>query len=133
MLVFGILRSSSLLMDCSCMAPRTPIAIVIRGFVFQPWFLMLLISGSYLVCLCVRACSGTLSWQYVNSINCFVYACDGDRGVGVWFGVPNMHRIYGFDLAWQWQGVCVHVHFISHSGTVCSWFVLLMFLAFVKV
>ena len=32
MLDFGILRLVSLLMDCSCIAPRTPTVIVIRGF-----------------------------------------------------------------------------------------------------
>ena len=36
MLVFGRLRSVSLLMDCSCMAPLTPAVIVMRGFVNQP-------------------------------------------------------------------------------------------------
>ena len=45
---FGILRSFSLLMECSCMAPLTPAVIVIRGFVFQPVLCMWLISGSYL-------------------------------------------------------------------------------------
>jgi hypothetical protein len=38
MLVFENLRLASLLIDCSCIAPLTPIVIVIRGFVFQPLF-----------------------------------------------------------------------------------------------
>lgn len=61
MLDFRILRLVSLSMDCSCMAPQTPVVIVIKEFVFQPWVCMLLISGSYVVCLCMSACSGNLS------------------------------------------------------------------------
>ena len=36
MLCFGILRLITLLIDCSCIAPRTPVVIVMRGFVFHP-------------------------------------------------------------------------------------------------
>ena len=61
MLDFGILRLVDLLMDCSCIASLTPIVIVMRRFIFQPLFCMLLINGSYLACLCVRACLGNLS------------------------------------------------------------------------
>jgi hypothetical protein len=61
MLVFGILRLVSLLIECSCIDPLTPAVMVIRGFVFQPLLLIVLISGSYLSCFCVRACSGNLS------------------------------------------------------------------------
>ena len=68
MLDFGILRLASLLMGCSCIAPLTPVVIVMRGLVFHPLFSMLLISGSYLVCLFARACSRNLSWQFVNSM-----------------------------------------------------------------
>ena len=80
---FGILRSVDLLMECSCIAPLTPFVIVMRGFAFHPMFCMLLISGSYLVCLCVRACLGDLSWHYVNSMNCIVCVGVGSKGVGV--------------------------------------------------
>jgi hypothetical protein len=58
MLVFGILRLGSLLMDCSSIAPLTTVVIVIRGVIFQPLFHIVLISGSYFACFCVRACSG---------------------------------------------------------------------------
>ena len=44
---------------------------------------MVLISGSYLVCLWVRAFSGNLSWQYVNSINWIVWLGEGSMGVDV--------------------------------------------------
>ena len=74
-MVFGILRSTNFSMDCSWMAPLTHAMIMIRGFVFQPLFCMVLISGSYFACFCVRACSWNLSWQYVNSMNCIVCVC----------------------------------------------------------
>jgi hypothetical protein len=45
MLDFGILRLVNLSMECLCIAPLTPTVIVIRGFVSQPLFCMLLISG----------------------------------------------------------------------------------------
>ena len=101
MLFFGILRLHSLLMECSCMAPHTPVVIVIRGFVCHPIFRTLSIKGSYLACLCMRACSGNRSWQYVNSINCIVCVGDGSRGVDVWVGTPKILRMYGLSLAWQ--------------------------------
>ena len=41
---------------------------------------MVLISGSYLVCLCVRAWSGNLLWQYVNSMNWVVSVEEGVIG-----------------------------------------------------
>ena len=52
---FGIFRLASLLIECSCIAPLTHAVIVMRGLEFQSLFCMVLISGSYLVCVCVRA------------------------------------------------------------------------------
>ena len=49
--------------EVSCIAPLTLAVMVMRGFVFHPLSLSVAISGSYLVCLCVRACLGNLSWQ----------------------------------------------------------------------
>ena len=72
MLVFGILRFASLLMDCSCMAPLTRAVIMMRGLFSNLLFCLALISGSYFACFCVMACSGNLSCQYVNSMNCIV-------------------------------------------------------------
>ena len=57
MLVFGISRSTSFVMDCSCIAPLTLVMIVIRGFIVHPLFRMALISGSYFVYLWERACN----------------------------------------------------------------------------
>ena len=64
--VFSLISSS---MECSCIAPLTPAVMVMRGLVSQPLFCMILINESYLVCLCMRACSRNLLWQYVNSVN----------------------------------------------------------------
>ena len=60
-LAFGMFSLSNCSMECSCIAPLTLAVMVIRGLVFHPLFCMVLIRGSYLVCLCVRACSGNLS------------------------------------------------------------------------
>ena len=130
---FGMSSSSSCLMDCSCIAPMTPTVIVMRGFVFHPLFRISLINGSYLVCFCVMACSGNRSWQYVNSMNCTVYVCEGSNGMGVWIGAPIMQRMCGQSLAWHWHLVCGHVHVMSHSCTVWSWLLVLVFPAFVSV
>ena len=133
MLAFGILRLASLLMNCSCIAPLTPVVIVMRGFIFHPLFCMLLINGSYLACLCMRVCSGDLPWQYVNSMNCTMCVGASSRGVGVWFGALIMLKISRVNLAWHWQFVCGHIHFMSQYGTICSWFMLLRLPAFVSV
>ena len=69
MLVLGILSLVSFFIECSCMAPLTLAVMGTRGLVCHPLLCMVLISGSYLVCFCVVAWSGTLSWQYVNSMN----------------------------------------------------------------
>ena len=52
---FGMFRLANFLMECSCTASLTPAMMVMRGLVFHPLFCMVLISGSYLVCFCVRA------------------------------------------------------------------------------
>jgi hypothetical protein len=94
---------------------------------------MVLFSGSYLACLCVRACSGNLSWQYVNSMNWIVCLGEGDIGGCIWFGAPSMHRMSGLSLARHWHGFGWQVHWSSHSGIVCSCGWLLKWPAFVSV
>ena len=69
-----------------------------------------------------------------NELYCVcVCVWDGSKGVGVWFGAPSILRISSLNLAWHWQIVCGHVHFMSHYRTVCYWFMLLKFPAFVSV
>ena len=53
--------------------------------------------------------------------------------MGVWIGAPIMQRMYGLSVAWHWHLVCGHVHSMSHSGTVWSWLLLLVFPAIVSV
>jgi len=53
-------------MKCLYMVLFTLVMMVIRRLVFHPLFRVVLISGSYFVCLCVRVCSRNLSWQYLN-------------------------------------------------------------------
>ena len=52
----------SFLMECLCMEPLTHIVMVMTGLVCHPLFLRVLIRGLYLLCLCMRAWSGNLSW-----------------------------------------------------------------------
>jgi hypothetical protein len=46
------------------MATLTPVVMMMKGFTFQPLFCRVLISGSYLVCLCLRAWLRNMFWQY---------------------------------------------------------------------
>ena len=101
MLFFGIFSWASLWMECSCIAPLTPAVMVINGLVFQPWFHMVSINGSYLSCLWMRACSGNMSWQYVNSTSCIVGVGEGRIGVDMWVGAPSILRWSGLNLAWH--------------------------------
>ena len=93
MVDFGIFMLTSLLMECSCMAPLTPAVMVMRGFVCHPVFCMVVFIVSS-----VRAWSGNLSWQYVNSMSWIVILGEGVMGVCTWFGAPIMHVISGLSL-----------------------------------
>ena len=46
-------------------------------FFFQLLFWSMAMSGSYLLCLCSRACLGNLSWQYANSMSWSVMDGEG--------------------------------------------------------
>ena len=133
MLVFGSFKLVTLLIECLCMASLTPNVMVMRGLIFHPLFCKELIRGSYLLCLCVRAWSGYLSRQFVNSMSWIVSVGEGDIGVCMWFRVPIMHRMYGRNLAWQWHITWEHVHLKSQSGIVCSCGLSLRFHALVSV
>ena len=91
-----------------------------RGLVCQPWFCMFVINGSYLIWFCVKAKSGNLSWQYVNSTSWTVILGEDIIGVCAWLGVPIMHRTSRLSLAWHWHVVSVHVHLRSYSRIVWS-------------
>ena len=81
---------------------------------------MVLMRGSYLVCSCVRAWLGSLSWQCVKSMSWIGSVRGGGAiGVCVWFGAPIMHKFFGRSLAWHWHVMCGHVHLRSQFGIVC--------------
>ena len=68
---FRDFRLVGLLRECSCMAHLTPVVMVIRGLVFHPLFCMVLIRGSYLVCLCVREVprmTRMVTWQRILEV-----------------------------------------------------------------
>lgn len=75
MVDFGFLRLANLFMECSCIAPFTLVVMVMSGLVCHPLFCMMLISGSYLLCLCVRA------WSRESIMTvCEFYELDYRRG-----------------------------------------------------
>ena len=68
-------------MECLYIAHVTLVVIVMRGSVFYPLFCMMVISGSYSVCLCVRAWSGNMLCQYASPMNWTLNVGEGDMGV----------------------------------------------------
>jgi hypothetical protein len=75
------------------MAPLTLALVVMRGLIFYMLYCVVLSGGSYLVCFCLRAWLGNLSFQHVNSMSWTVSLGEGDIGVCIWFGAPIMQRM----------------------------------------
>ena len=69
----------------------------------------MLISGLYLLCLCLTF------------------------GIWLWFGAPNTQRMPSLSFAWHWHGACAHVHRSSHSKIVESNGLLLKFHVLISV
>ena len=94
MLDFGIFSLVNLSMECSCMAPLTPVVMIMMGLVFHPLLSRVLINayGSYFMCFRVRACYGNMSWQCVNSIY-WIVRVESDMDACVWLRAHVMHRI----------------------------------------
>ena len=82
--------------------------------------LKIVISVSYLLCLCSMACSGYLSWQYVSSMNHIVLVGDGMIGIMLWLGAPSTHSMSNLSLARHWHCGELHLHCRSHYGIVES-------------
>ena len=122
---------------------RTPVVMVIRGFVFQPLFRIVFINGSYFVCFRVRVCLGTchgsmwIQWivvcvcvKVVKVLGCGL-GCPVCRGcmVLVWLGIGNLFmRMY---IPWALVGQfvlgscywgCLHL-LVCSIGCVC-WLVM---------
>ena len=81
MLVLGIFSLVSFSIECLCIAPLILAVMIMRGLVVHPLFCIALINGSYLVCFCVMAYYGNLSWQYVNSMSWTIAVGKGAIGL----------------------------------------------------
>jgi hypothetical protein len=123
---------SSCFIDGVCMVPLAPTEMTISGSIFQPCWVMSLISGWYFWILLLIVSCGNLSFVYVNSINCTVRLSVGCGGEVLWCGNYLIHRRSGLNRALQWHLCCSHVHGRSHVGTVFSCGLLLNVLAFMR-
>ena len=63
-----------------CVVPLAPAVMTMRGSIFHPWLVMLLINGWYFWILLLMVSCENLSLQYVNSINCMVRLSSGLSG-----------------------------------------------------
>lgn len=95
---FNILRVFIFPMDCLWMT-LTSTLMVVRVLVCHPFYLSVVINGSYLLCLWSMAWHGYWSWQYVNSMNYSVRSGVGVIVVGVWLGASRMHSMSGLNFA----------------------------------
>ncbi len=100
--------------------PLAPAASTMSGATFQPFVVMLFISGWYFLIFLSKVLVANLSLQYVNSMNCMVISGVGVSGGGWLYGWPRMHSMSGLSLALQWHLWESHVHGSSHGGTVFS-------------
>ena len=113
--------------------PLAPVTSTMSGATFQPFAMMLSMSGWYFAIFLSRVSTANLSLQYVNSMNCMVVPSVGVSGGGRLYGWPMMHIMLGLSLALQWHLWVLHVHGSSHGGTVLSWGISLCDLAFINV
>ena len=73
---------SSFFIDGICVVPLAPATSTMSGATFQPFVMMLFMSGWYFMIFLSRVSVANLSLQYVNLMNCMVIS-----GVGVFGGV----------------------------------------------
>jgi hypothetical protein len=69
---------SSFFIDGICVVPLAPATSTMSGATFQPFVMMLFMSGWYFMIFLSKVSAANLSLQYVNSVNCMVMS-----GVGV--------------------------------------------------
>ena len=72
---------SSFFIDEICVVPLAPATSTMSGATFQPFVMMLFMSGWYFMIFLSKVSTANLSLQYVNSMNCMVIS-----GVGVYGG-----------------------------------------------
>ena len=53
-------------------------------------------------------------------MNCRVWEAEGIMCVGLWFGAPLIHRMFGLSFARHWYGGCAHVHLSNHFRIIES-------------
>lgn len=75
-------------------------------------------SGSYLMCLCSKACSWNLSWHYVNSMSWSVIDGEGVMGKERWLGPSIMHGMSILNYMGHWHGGRGRVHFNIYSRII---------------
>jgi hypothetical protein len=83
-----------------CVVPCAPTTSTMSGTTFQPFVMMLFMSGWYFTLFLSKVSTANLSLQYVNSMNCMVISGVGVSRGGV-CGWPIMHSMSGLSLALQ--------------------------------
>jgi hypothetical protein len=105
--IFVILGSLSVdfsvFIDGIWVVPHAPATGTMSGATFQPFAMMLSMSGWYFAIFLSRVSAANLSLQYVNSMNCMVVPCVGVSGGARLYGWPMMHIMSGLSLALQWH------------------------------
>ena len=84
---------SNFFIDGICVVPLAPAASTMSGATFQPFVMMLFMSGWYFMIFLSRVSVANLSLQYVNSMNCMVISGVGVSGGGGLYGWPMMHSM----------------------------------------
>jgi hypothetical protein len=77
---------SSFFIDGMCVVPLARATNSMSGATFQPFAVMLSMSGWYFVVFLSRVTAANLSLQYVNSMNCMVILGVGVSGGGGYMG-----------------------------------------------
>jgi hypothetical protein len=92
----------SFFIDGICVVPLAPAISTMGGATFQPFVMMLFMSGSYFMIFLSRFSVANLSLQYVNSMNCMVISgVEVYKGRGWLYGWPMMHSMSGLSLVLQ--------------------------------
>ena len=94
---------SSFFIDGMCVVPLAPASNTMSGATFQPFAMMLSMSGWCFVIFLSRVSAANLSLQYVNFTNCMVISGVGVSGGGRLYGWPMMHIMSGLSLALHWH------------------------------
>ena len=94
--VIGIVSVvSNFFIDGICVVPLAPTTSTMSGATFQPFVMILLMSGWYFMIFLSRVSAENLSLQYVNSMNCMVISGVEVSGGGWLYGWPMMHNMSG--------------------------------------